>query len=576
MTPSAHAQPAVRTGARPPRGPAVTLCAVVALLGACSGGPDDAGATGSGQIVVQTGLPASANGIDAQLEPGRADPEGMAPNAPAVSRIRWKDARNAERSLSLYAYLYQYDFSFAGGSATPGQVTQRSANDNALGHPGFGYVVSHNTETGNSPLGKTNAPGSVQSVVFAGGHHALHRIDMVYDRDKEPDGQGVRIPVVIEWLVATGRDHPVWSVTYKMGEAIKPGGLSFDTFRMDTRGPYGSLNFDGAANAGLGDEVGGVAWGDAGLRFRSQGSPLTLNAAWTYNGPNNVNHVHAWTAHVNAEMGIVQTRTGDKFMGYGDRVLGRERGSTSAGAFANKGDCLEPDDLRSYLMPCISGWPYQMMNFDWGIKENGPPKPSGESTSTKLLAWGSPYGWLGASAFDAFDQSETGDGRGDRSYATFIVLGPQCRYDGAGTCTQDGDVALTLLQVQALSGASLGNATTGAVATQAPTGPGAASVKALVNGYDDAYAVYRLDADANRVAFTFTPAAGRPVERPIFVVRNYRARQLPTVRVDGQSLSVNTGGTDAGAFVSIDTRQDTLWLTLNRTLSAASAIQIGF
>ena len=131
---------------------------------------------------------------------------------------------------------------------------------------------------------------------------------------------------------------------------------------MDTRGPYGSLNFDGAPNKAAGDAIGGIAWGDSGYAFSTSSPQLTLNAAWSYEQPNTVNFVRAWTATTNAEMGIVQTRAGDKELGYGDRVVGRERGSSSAKAYLNKGDCTGLGDPRMYSVPCVNGWPYQMMN----------------------------------------------------------------------------------------------------------------------------------------------------------------------------------------------------------------------
>jgi hypothetical protein len=230
-----------------------------------------------------TGIPNSPNSITAVAGDIRSDPEGVAP-ARRVTLITWKDSHNAERTMTLGAYLYQYDFSFDDGQ----QVITRSANDDAYGHPGFGYVVSHNTETGNSPLGKVNAPSNVESIVFSGGHHAIHRVKLVYDRDKEAEGFGIQIPVVIEWFIATGRDHPVWSVTWKMGDAANPQNRNFDEYRMDVRGPYGSLNFDGAATPDQGDAIGGVAWGDFGLKFTTTDAQLTLLSPWTYNSLNSV------------------------------------------------------------------------------------------------------------------------------------------------------------------------------------------------------------------------------------------------------------------------------------------------
>jgi hypothetical protein len=507
-------------------------------------------------------IPNSANSIISTEAGPRSDPEDVAP-ARAVKRITWRDSRNAERTMTLGAYLYQYDFSFDDGQ----QVITRSANDDAYGHPGFGYVVSHNTQTGNSPLGKANAPSNVQQIVFSGGHHAIHRVELVYDRDKEPDGFGIQIPVVIEWFIATGREHPVWAVTWKMGEATNPQNINFDDYRMDVRGPYGSLNFDGAANPDQGDAIGGVAWGDFGLKFTTTDAELTLNSPWTYNTPNSVCFTQAWAANENAEMGIVQTRVADKEMGYQDRVVGREREHTSAQNYLNKSDCSDfGGDNRSYAVPCVSGWPYQLMNFDWDPTAG---KPVNEATSTKLIAWGSPYGWLGASSFDLFDYSATADGRGDRSYATLIVLGPKERSNQGGA----GDVALSVQAVEALNAATISDVNPGLLVTQVPKGPGASQMKAIANGYNDTYTAYYLSANANQVAFTFTPAVGTVVNNPIFVVQNYTSLQLPTITVNGNPITVNVGAA-AGGFVSLNIASGQLWVTVNSAIGAATRVQI--
>src|SRR5262245_62105311 len=197
-----------------------------------------------------------------------------------------------------------------------------------------------------------------------------------------------------------------------MGEAANPHNIDFNEYRMDVRGPYGSLNFDGAAHRNQGDAIGGVAWGDFGLKFTTTDAQLTLNSPWTYNTPNNVCFTQAWTADRNAEMGIVQTRLGDKEMGYqgrvmfrdGDLVVEGEWGHTSAENYPDNADCTSfgPDN-RSYAVPCVNGWPYQLMNSDWDPGPGG--KSPDEITGTKLIAWGSPYGWLGASSFDLFDYS---------------------------------------------------------------------------------------------------------------------------------------------------------------------------
>jgi mannan endo-1,4-beta-mannosidase len=512
--------------------------------------------------------PEAAGSITAEPGGSRADPEGVA-QPEDVSLLKWKDSRYADRTLTLGGYLHQYDFSFHDNN----EVVTRTANDDVWGHPGFGYVVSHNVQNGNSPLGKANVPVSVDTQVYSGGHHALHRIALAYERDKEEGGKGIVIPVVIQWFVATGRDHPVWAVTWKMDEAQHEPDVDFDIYRMDVRAPYGSLNFDGAPNRQQGDAIGGVAWGDCGFRFATTDAQLNLNSSWTYNTPNSVNFVQAWTATANAEMGIVQTRVLDKELGFPDRVVPWERNHTSADKAANPEmcDCIGWTDERKYLLPCVNGWPYQLMNYDW---DPGAAKPPGESTGTKLLGWGAPYGWLGASSFFNFDYSGTAAGTGDRCYATFIVLGPKHRFGPQNEpLAEQGDVSIAIAEVEALAAAAVSGVAKGTLASEAPKGPGANSMKSIANGYDDTYAAYRLKADDNQVSFTLTPGAGKPVHNPVFVIEDYTAPGFPQILVGGNPVTVNAGA-ESGAYVSMNAAANELWLTLHETVSLATSVQI--
>ena len=476
-------------------------------------------------LIIQPGLPTSANSLSAIDNGQRADPEG-AP-ASATVRMTWRDTQDRDRSVILGAYLYQYDLTISDNQS----LIARSASDDTDGHPGFGYVVSHNKSNTSSPLGKFNISEAIQTTVFAGAHHAIHRVDLTYDRDLEGGNSGIKIPVTIQWLIATGRDHPVWSVIWRMSAAVNPNAIDFvddpnaDTpDYMDVRGPYGSLSFDRGVDGTHGDSIGGVAWGDGGLRFTTLTSPLTLQSDWSYSRANTVNFVQAWTASTNAEMGIVQSRCGDWTMGYPDRVAASERGHESSGNFPSKGQCGNPVD---YLMPCIWGWPYQMMNYDW----DGTGKPFDEPTSTPLIAWGSPYGWLGAASFVAMDGS-VADGRGDRSYAMFIVLGAHYRFDklSGQADTEQGDVSACIRAVEALNLARIDAAMVGKVVNHVPRGPGSAEFMSIDNGYDDIYVVFRLSADQSSVAFTFIPSPDNQVTRPIFVIENFsRGRRLRSV-----------------------------------------------
>jgi hypothetical protein len=267
-------------------------------------------------------------------------------------------------------------------------------------------------------------------------------------------------------------------------------------------------------------------------------------------------------------MGIVQTRVADREMGYQDRVVGRERGHTSSENYPDKRNCADVGgDNRNYCLPCTSGWPYQLMNFDWDPTSG---KPANEATGTKLIAWGSPYGWLGSDSFDLFDFSAAVDGRGERSYATFIVLGPKVRFNQGN---ESGDVAIAIKAIEALSAATITNVNPGSLVTQVAKGPGATQMKRITNGYNDSYAAYYLNANGNQVTFTFTPAVGTFVKTPIFVVQNYTAQQLPKITVDGHLITVNIGS-DAEAFVSLNPATHELWVTLNITISMAIGVQV--
>jgi hypothetical protein len=139
---------------------------------------------------------------------------------------------------------------------------------------------------------------------------------------------------------------------------------------------------------------------------------------------------------------------------------------------------------------------------------------------------------------------------------------------------EQGDVAACIRAVEALILARIDEATVGTVVSQVPRGPGSAEFMSIDNGYDDINAVFRLRADQSSVAFTFIPSPGNQVATPIFVIENYLASWTPAVRVAGADLVTNSGPA-SDAFVSINTDQNELWLTLNATVTDAIDIQVG-
>jgi len=83
-----------------------------------------------------------------------------------------------------------------------------------------------------------------------------------------------------------------------------------------------------------------------------------------------------------------------------------------------------------------------------------------------------------------------------------------------------------------------------------------------------------LSAATNRVAFTFTPVLNKPVKNPVFVIQNWTLAEIPVVSVGGATVMINDGTDGSGAFVSYNQTTSELWITLNRTLTVATAIGV--
>ena len=88
---------------------------------------------------------------------------------------------------------------------------------------GWGYVVSH---YGNTVAYSANQAGAWRRV-FTGRHHAVH----AFTWDLPINGTPVR--TTVHWLFATGKDHPVYAVTFDT-RAAGEGGLNT---QADSRTP---------------------------------------------------------------------------------------------------------------------------------------------------------------------------------------------------------------------------------------------------------------------------------------------------------------------------------------------------
>jgi hypothetical protein len=428
----------------------------------------------------------------------------------------WRDGACQPRSAALVrndradpsghrgGYLRRHTYRLPDGST-------RTSDGASTRHPGFGYLVAHHENTATLSY---DTPGTWRTAL-AGRHHALHEFRWTLSMG------GRRVDATVHWLFATGRDHPVWAVTYDTS-TLAPGALE-----ADTRSPYGDLLFDGNAD----DEVAGVGWGDT-HRFVSLASPVTLASGWDYTQPNEVPYVRMWTRTVDAEMGAVQTQT------FAQKPAGGYWFYPSRGTRDADGP-----------MPQDWNWTYQLNQYELPF-----------TTRSHRLAWGSNFGAVGSDAYNAYGDDRQLDGHPFQSYAVHVVLG---RHSA-------GPVLAQVAQVEALQRTRL-TATVGQVLTEGPAGVGRTDRAPYAPaGHNPVYGTLEVLAAGGGRAEVVLEAQGPALQRPVLVVRGYTASTLPArLELDGQALAP-----DVDAYLTLDDAGDALWVTLARTLSGRHTLRL--
>jgi len=462
-----------------------------------------------------------------------------------AERYTWQDAGGWTRSATfshndtnqngahegeLCDYTYHTD------AATVRDVQELTAG----GAGGFGYIVSHLVyqsaaynaaiahDGDDSPLG--HGFKGTFTRLLSGRHHAILRFQLDYPRWGVPASNvptKYDVPVTIDWLIATGRDHSLWSVSYDLSAAPDRA------IEADSRAPYGDMAFDGAGSAaGYGNDVSGVAWGDH-YKFTTTQVPMTLNSGWTWNQRNTIPYVYLWTQAPapDAEMGIVQTEDIDK----------QDAASEFTSGFWTHTSADLTGCPGSYTMPCVDyQWAYQANADDTDTTPKG----------DKHLTWGTGYGFLGDSAYTGNDPNTTHSGWSQQSYSTFVTFGLH-------------SVATTSRQVTEVENAmsSTFSAAQGMVLAGGPS------------GYDRVYATWNVDVGASANAADVTLAAGGSgLRNPIFVLHHHSAAPPAAVSLDGASLVA-----DVDYFATVDTSApaDTrLWITVNRTWTGSHELVV--
>ena len=341
----------------------------------------------------------------------------------------WQDAaclpRTAAMARVAKGYLRQLTYQYDGKTRT---VTGTGVH----GWNGFGFTVNHGMKGGAGAAGGQFRP------VFVGDHHAIYEYTFEVSAG---------LPVTLQWLFATGRDHPLLAITYDMTK--RTAGIE-----ADTRTPYGDMAWDGDENAAT-TVVSGVGWGDR-YQFVTTSAPLSHNSTWDYSTKNLVPYAMEWVDKSDAEMGIVQTQT------YVQKDAGgywfyKNWGKTSANQVR--------DDGQIGQMPISWNWAYQLNQYELCFPEA--ESCAGVTTASHRLSWGTNYGAVGGDTkgapgtYPSFGDDKRLVGFPYQSYSVFAVLG---KHTGQTVLTQAHEIEI--VQKTSLT------ATVGTVVTDGPGGVG--------------------------------------------------------------------------------------------------------
>ena len=539
---------------------------VAALLGLALGAPS-AGAAAQ--------APAAAACRPIAIDSG-AGGTGKSINGFLNDQYKWFDSACLLRSVALA----RNDASKGGNAKQftyllPGGAT-RAVNPGANGAGGFGYIVAHlsNPSFANS-YGADDSPlGSGRSAthqeIFTGANHAIYQYTLNYVRygltqaaitnhsidpwtwingPSDPNRKYVTVynmPVHIQWMFATGRDYPVWAVTFDLSAAPN------HAVDSDFRAPYGDMKVDGGAGNDL---VGGVAWGDK-YQFVTAGSPFTMDNDWDYSQLNpGAPYDSLWTASVDAEMGLAGTQitARQNAGGYNNYLAPIWRGQTSAtmGQICVNDQGAGPG--YDHKLPCDSDWAYQLIQYS--------VSSAAETTSNKRLAWGADWGSLGNSSFVSSNGYAV-SGYPKVSYSVYIVLDPHSKNPTQNMALQAKTISLTHL-----------TASVGSVRTFGSAGVGRADNKTYSPaGYSPIFGTWEVNALNDNLTLSFAVSASAPstLDTPIIVVHNYTGAALPRqILLDGVLLKANVD-----YFLSLNPGQSQLWVTLNRKLAGTHSFRV--
>jgi hypothetical protein len=436
-----------------------------------------------------------------------------------VKQITWTDSTGNARTVSVLDdnhRIIRYTYTIDGQTVT----------DNALNNWGIGNLVHH------GGCGATVSTGGEETeyqtlAALQGPHHLVWRSTFRL----QMCSVGARYRVTNEYVFRNGEDSFIQTFAYDASD----GGTSLGD---DMRGPYNQTDWPKAtpvSGFGFGTQykfvtTGPIVSGDANVKG-------AVKVPWQWNAPNVIPFVWEWSdteqgAAVDREYGLVQNQT------YVEQDMG--------GGYYGGGDAFDGPPPRSGTsMPAAWSVPTQLNSYD-------------SNYTSGRITWGSVYGVF---QNDRFNDTATVRMGNDlypiNAWSITHVVGKFSDHGVETRVTDTENVYKTTL-----------SAAVGTVKTEGPRGPGSFTANGTMPrvtyanaGYNFVYRTW--EAAAVQGQATLALASGGSLVKPSFIISGTSADA--EVGLDGVRL---TAGTDYTA--SYDTSAGALWVTLQRTLPAAT------
>ena len=443
--------------------------------------------------------------------------------------VSWTDANGKPRSVSLVradgdpghsgGYIEQYSY-YIDNTQKTGKSDESQPNVS-----GLGCAVNHHSGASSS---KDNSTGATTGFVFEGANHCVWRFSTpAYSGAGTAAGSTVSVKLCIDWVISSGRNDVLWSVSYdSTGAACS----------WDARGPYFQFDWDGDGHFYDG-QISGITWGDK-YKFRTT-NYTGATSDWDYATPNIIPYMRNYKSGGagDLEAGVVQTQPWTQQDAAGYWWADTAWGKTSATM-----------PLSSPAMP-TKGMP---VNWDCPYQLNAYENYAGEK-----MAWGTMFGFVGDPNYVRVGYTTPPTpGAPHQGYSTYIILN---KYSQGLTDQMIGSM-------EAVQGTTL-TATTGSVVTSGQRHLNlAGNANYQPAGWNHVNGTWALTAGASNAAAFNVNAGGGTLVRPTFVIGNYTATTPPaTLTLGGAAL---TSGTDYSASVNVAQQQ--LWITLNRNLTGAT------